>query len=137
MADNEEDAKLIRQAFARAKKSKGGGTQTRGRGGNFGRYTRRRPPYVAAGHAGGAYAGAGMAFAQPPPPGIAPVVLPQPAAQYMPANPGFRGRGGGIGRGAPRACFRYWPFLFAKFFFNFTDSKKFKILVVFKKKKKK
>ena len=114
MADNEEDAKLIRAAFARAKKSKGGGVQPRGRGGGFGRYTRRRPPYVAAGNAGGAYAGAGVAYAQPPPPGIAPVVMPQPAAQYMPANPGFRGRGGGIGRGAPRACFRYFstsPFL--------------------------
>ena len=104
MADNEEDAKLIRAALARAKKSRGGGVQTRGRGGGFGRYARRRPPFVAAGNAGGAFAG--VAYAQPPPPGVAPVVLPQPAAQYMPANPGFRGRGGGIGRAAPRACYR-------------------------------
>ena len=108
LADNDEDAKLIRAALARARKSKGGGTQNRGRGGGYGRYNRRRPSYAAVGNAGGAFAG--VAHAQSPPPGVAPVVLPQPAAQYMPANPGFRGRGGGFGRGAPRACFRYLAF---------------------------
>ena len=104
MADNEEDAKLIRAAVERTKKA-----TNAGKGGNYSRYTRRRQ-FGAAGLAFGAFGGAG--YGQPPSPAVAPAVSPPPPAQYMPAQPGFKGRGSGVGRGAPRACFRYLSFLF-------------------------
>ena len=100
LAENEDDAKAIRAAVARAKRTKDawGFGKKRGNGG-FGR--RRGGGYGAGGYGG--YGGA--VYAQPPPPGVFPVA--PPPAQYMPAPPAARGRGGGMApRGPPRACYR-------------------------------
>ena len=95
LADNEEDAKQMRAAIARAKKGKG----TTGAG-KFNRYARRRGGPFGAGGYGGGFGGGGVAYAQPPPPGCFPIA--PPPAHYMPGPHAARGRGGGMGpRGPP------------------------------------
>ena len=110
LAENEEDAKLMRAAAARAKKTKGAGGGV-GRGGGGFRYGKRGgSPYGR----GGGYGGFGGGFGGGYGVGGVPIVQPQapqaiypavPQAQFMPAAQAARGRGG-AGGGQQRVCYR-------------------------------